>query len=158
MTHPGWVVAFGLILSSLASPGLFRLQIDTNHLTYLRHDRNTTRSFGFIDAHFGGVLPLEILVRAPEQDANQSIVEMTNLENDLRSLSGMGSVISVADFLSGGGYHRSGSSTGPNFFTDSYPKILLDQLGNQVPFSTRENSYFIRTDSSFFFGSPAEFT
>ena len=99
MRHPGRLVIAVLVLTGIAAIGLFRFRVETNHLAYLRNDRETTESFTFIDQHFGGILPLEILITVPAGDAARAVGRMASAEGELRLIDGLGSVVSAADLI-----------------------------------------------------------
>ncbi|MCX6833891.1 MAG: MMPL family transporter, partial [candidate division Zixibacteria bacterium] len=99
MRHPGRFVVGVLVLTVMTGIGLFRFKVETNHLSYLKNDKEITESFAFVDQHFGGVLPLEILITVPTKAAAQAVTKMVAAEKELRDIDGLGSVISAADLI-----------------------------------------------------------
>ena len=99
MKHPGRLVLGVLVLTIITGIGLFRFKVETNHLSYLRNDKEITESFAFVDQHFGGVLPLAILVTVPTRAAASAVRKMAAAEQELREIDGLGSVISAADLI-----------------------------------------------------------
>ena len=99
MKHPGRLVLAVIFLTIITGIGLFRFKVETNHLAYLRNDKDITESFAFVDKHFGGILPLEILVTVPTRAAALAVRNMAAAEQELRNIDGLGSVISAADLI-----------------------------------------------------------
>jgi hypothetical protein len=99
MKHPGRFVLGVLVLTIITGIGLFRFKVETNHLSYLKNDKEITESFAFVDQHFGGVLPLEILITVPMKAAASAVTDMAAAEKELREIDGFGSVISAADLI-----------------------------------------------------------
>lgn len=99
LPHPGRLVGIIIIAAVVAGAGVFRLRAETNHLEYLSRDRTVTESFLFVDSLLGGVIPVEILVDIPIDSAADPVMRILQVEDSLRALPGMGSVISAADFI-----------------------------------------------------------
>jgi predicted RND superfamily exporter protein len=100
MRHPGGLVLAVLVLTVVTGLGLFRFKVETNHLAYLKNDREITESFEFVDQQFGGVLPLEVVITVPARSSASAVKRMLLAERDLRELDGLGSVVSAADLIS----------------------------------------------------------
>jgi len=97
--RPGTCALAVAVITIAALVGVSQLRVETNHLAYLSRDRAVTESFEFVDSSFGGVLPLEILVDVPREHSADAIPVVAALQDSLRALDGLGSVISAADFI-----------------------------------------------------------
>ncbi|MDH4156897.1 MAG: MMPL family transporter, partial [candidate division Zixibacteria bacterium] len=147
LPRPGLFVTAIVGLTLLAGLGIQRLRVESNHLEYLSRDTDVTESFKFIDANFGGVLPLEILVDIPERRAAEAIAQIVGFEDSVRALEGIGSVISAADFI------VEAELSKPKRAASLRPPLYLDkglvpaQLWDLVTRPAAGGSYVDRTDS-----------
>jgi hypothetical protein len=99
LSRPYLFVIVIVAMTIVATAGVYRLRVETNHLSYLSRDKEITESFDFVNTEFGGVLPLEILIHMPRQTAAATIPLIVDFEDSLRAVNGIGSVISAADFI-----------------------------------------------------------
>jgi predicted RND superfamily exporter protein len=97
--HGKKIVRLVIIISAVAFIGLLKLDIATNHLYYFPESNPLRRSYQFVDEHFGGGLPLEILIKTSTDQMNQLITKLPDFESKLAALSGMGKVLSIYDAL-----------------------------------------------------------
>jgi len=65
----------------------------------LENHKEITESFAFVDQHFGGVLPLAILITVPTKAAASAVTMMAAAEQELREIDGLSSVISAAALI-----------------------------------------------------------
>jgi uncharacterized protein len=107
-----WILAASLLLGVVSALGLTRLRVDSNHLFYFRADEPIRRDYRFVDEHFGGAVPVEILVTRPRAELDRALGEVGRLAADLRALPGIGSVTSVAD-LAAGSPSETAAAAGP---------------------------------------------
>lgn len=97
--HGKKIVTLVIVISALAFLGLLKLDVATNHLYYFPESNPLRRSYQFVDEHFGGGLPLEILIKTSNDQMDQLITRLPDFENQLATLSGMGKVLSIYDAL-----------------------------------------------------------
>ena len=100
-SHYKSVVIISSVIAVILAGGTLFLRVETNHLEYLGDGSETVQAFRYVDRSFGGVLPLEILVEAGLSDAADAVKSILSFENNLRDVTGIGSVISAADFIAG---------------------------------------------------------
>jgi len=147
LPRPGLFVIVVAALTLVAGLGIRRLRVETNHLEYLSRDTAVTGSFKFIDANFGGVLPLEILVDVPERLAAEALHCIADIEDSVRALEGVGSVVSAVDFI------MEAERSKPQGAALLRPPLHLDkgfvpaQVWDLVTRPTAGGSYVERTDS-----------
>ncbi len=63
VNRAGWVAAGALIVLIAAGLGLARLSLDSQFSQYFKADSDIRQGLEYVDANFGGVLPLDIVVR-----------------------------------------------------------------------------------------------
>ncbi|GAB3375439.1 RND family transporter [Spongiibacter taiwanensis] len=100
------VILFGALLLALSVVGSLRLSVENSFINYFKKDTDVYRELAFIDQHFGGSTPLDIVYR-PERPAGQPsqlplrAIEVQNthrIQDMLDAQTGMGTTLSVVNF------------------------------------------------------------
>lgn len=97
--HPVAIMVGAVFVVILLAAGMLGLRVETNHLEYLPADNPLRRAFSFVDQNFGGVLPIEVVVTFPPDESAAVIPAINAFTTQLRGLTNMGAVVSVADLL-----------------------------------------------------------
>ncbi len=126
VARTGMIIAVALTLAGISSLGVLRLRVDSNHLFYFPPDEAVRRDYHFIDEHFGGAIPLEILVTGPREELNAMAASIDRLAAELRALPGIGSVTSVVDLAKRRGPPNHGPA-GDGFH--ALPTVLWEGIG-----------------------------
>jgi predicted RND superfamily exporter protein len=146
LPRPGRLVGIIIIMAIVAGAGVFRLKAETNHLEYLSRDRTVSESFSFVDTLLGGVLPVEILVDVPIDSAAGPVKRILQVEDSLRAMPSIGSVISAADFIQeaeSAKPQKSGPLEPPLFLSRGY---IPPQIWKQVSARSAGPGYVHRRD------------
>ncbi len=97
----GAVLAAAAALAVLSLVGLGSLRVDSNHLAYFGPETPLRTDYAFVDERFGGVIPLEILVRTRADDLGVDLERMTRLTTDVRGVEGVGRVVAPHELVGG---------------------------------------------------------
>jgi hypothetical protein len=99
--HPGKVLATAFVIAGVAMLGMFRLRVDTNHISFFRESHPLTQSARVIDTHLSGVYTFQIMLEgAPDSlKTPDALHRMDRLQNELRQFPFVKKVTSVADYV-----------------------------------------------------------
>ena len=102
---PRTIMIFWAVVSIASVLGCFRLTAENSFINYFRQSTDVYRELSFIDKDFGGSTPLDILYTIPKKDRHpellmtaNSVQKITDMQNMLKDIKGVGSITSVADF------------------------------------------------------------
>lgn len=101
--HPGKVVAVSVLLLAVSLSGLPRLQMGANVLEYFHQGERVRTDVEFVDAHMAGTTTLEVFIETPNDDGvkDPAVLEaMVRIQDWMETLDGIGTTISLADFVS----------------------------------------------------------
>lgn len=94
-----WGIALVILISVI---GIFRIRVETDHLTFFHKDSETYKSTIFIEKSLAGVSNLEIVVDTKKIDGvkdPENLKEIEKLVNFLRQQSEIDKAMSIIDFL-----------------------------------------------------------
>ena len=99
--HPRRVLAISLIVAALATAGIFRLRVDTNHINFFSSRHPLSRSAAVIDQNLSGVYSFNIMLEGPPDSLKtpDALQRLDRLEHELRKFPNVRKVISVADYV-----------------------------------------------------------
>ncbi|HJT98360.1 MAG TPA: MMPL family transporter, partial [Rhodanobacteraceae bacterium] len=99
--HPGRVLAGSLAVCVLASAGITRLRVDTNHIAFFSATHPLGRSARVIDRELGGVYSFQIMLEGPPESmaTPDALQRIDRVERSLRAFPHVRKVISVADYV-----------------------------------------------------------
>ena len=99
--RPGRVLAVSVGLAILASIGILRLRVDTNHISFFSADHPLGQSAAVIDKELGGVYSFQIMLEGPPESLKtpDALQRVDRLEEALRRFPYVRKVTSVADYV-----------------------------------------------------------
>ncbi len=96
-------LSFALLVAGVI--GCFRLTAENSFLNYFSESTDVYRELSFIDKHFGGSTPLDILYTIPENQKQADLVmtaeavqTVSEIHNVLREKEAVGNITSISDF------------------------------------------------------------
>ena len=100
-SHARLVLVTGAILTVLATVGVFRLRVDTNHINFFSAKHPLGQSAAIIDTRLGGIYSFQILLEGPADSVRQpdALARMEQLETELRALPFVRKVTGLADYV-----------------------------------------------------------
>jgi hypothetical protein len=99
--RPGRVLAVSVGLAMLASLGILRLRVDTNHISFFSANHPLGQSAAVIDKELGGVYSFQIMLEGPPESLKtpDALQRVDRLEEALRRFPYVRKVTSVADYV-----------------------------------------------------------
>ena len=99
--RPGRVLAVSVGLAVLASLGILRLRVDTNHISFFSANHPLGQSAAVIDKELGGVYSFQIMLEGPPESLKtpDTLQRVDRLEEALRRFPYVRKVTSVADYV-----------------------------------------------------------
>jgi uncharacterized protein len=99
--HARGVVLVSLAAAALATAGMWRLRVDTNHINFFPRQHPLTRSASVIDQSLSGIYSFNILLEGPPESMKTSdaLHRMERLRGELQRLPFVRKVVSVADYV-----------------------------------------------------------
>ncbi len=99
--HPGRVLAVSLIVALVAALGIFRLRVDTNHISFFSPRHPLGQSAAVIDQELGGVYSFQIMLEGEPESLKtpDALNRMDRLQAKLREFPHVRKVTSVADYV-----------------------------------------------------------
>ena len=99
--RPGRVLAVSVGLAVLASLGILRLRVDTNHISFFSANHPLGQSAAVIDKELGGVYSFQIMLEGPPESLKtpDALQRVDRLEEALRRFPYVRKVTSVADYV-----------------------------------------------------------
>ena len=90
-----------LVLAAIASFGIVRLRVDTNHINFFSPHHPLGQSARVIDDELSGIYSFQILLEGPPESLGtpESLQRMERLEDELRKMPDVKKVRSVADYV-----------------------------------------------------------
>ena len=95
------VLACAVVLAVLATAGISRLRVDTNHINFFAERHALHRSADVIDRHLSGIYSFNILLEGPPESMKtpDALRRMELLRERLQQLPFVRKVVSVADYV-----------------------------------------------------------
>jgi hypothetical protein len=99
--HPVPFLLVGLVLLITALAAIPRIQVETDDLTYFRHDSPTRRDTHTLQSHFGGVRPLDVVLHGePGSFSDPEVLgRMAAFQAWVTTLPGIDGATSAVDLL-----------------------------------------------------------
>jgi len=99
--RPRLVLIAATCLGCVASFGILRLRVDTNHINFFGARHPLAQSARIIDGELSGIYSFQIMLEGPPDSLGtpDSLRRMTQLEQDLRALDGVKKTRSAADYV-----------------------------------------------------------
>ena len=99
--HPGRVLTVSIALAIVATMGIRRLRVDTNHISFFSADHPLGQSAAIIDTELGGVYSFPIMLEGPPESLKtpDALRRVDRLEETLRTFPHVRKVTSVADYV-----------------------------------------------------------
>jgi predicted RND superfamily exporter protein len=97
----GAVVAVSLAAAVLATAGISRLRVDTNHINFFAGKHPLSRSADVIDRNLSGIYSFNVLLEGPPESLKtpDALRRMERLRQELERLPFVRKVVSVADYV-----------------------------------------------------------
>jgi predicted RND superfamily exporter protein len=97
----GLVMAVTVLLTVLAVVGLFRLRVDTNHISFFSANHPLGRSARVIDSKLSGIYTFQVLLEGPADSLRDpdALARMQKLENELRAIEQVKKVTGLSDYV-----------------------------------------------------------
>lgn len=103
--HSAGIVITCLIVAGLGVAGCFRLTAENSFLNYFSKSTDVYRELSFIDKHFGGSTPFDILYTIPPKQTQSDLVITADAVQTVRAIQdrlaenkAVGNITSIADF------------------------------------------------------------
>jgi hypothetical protein len=95
------VLVFALVAAVVASAGISRLRVDTNHINFFSERHSLHRSADVIDRYLSGIYSFNILLEGTPDSMKtpDALRRMERLREDLQQLPFVRKVVSVADYV-----------------------------------------------------------
>jgi predicted RND superfamily exporter protein len=95
------VLACALVAAALATAGISRLRVDTNHINFFSEQHELHRSADVIDRYLSGIYSFNILLEGPPESMKlpDTLARMERLRLELQRLPFVRKVVSVADYV-----------------------------------------------------------
>ena len=99
--HPGRVLMVSMALAVVATTGILKLRVDTNHISFFSADHPLGQSAAVIDTELGGVYSFQIMLEGPPESLKtpDALGRVDRLEDGLRTFPHVRKVTSVADYV-----------------------------------------------------------
>lgn len=104
-TREKWITGICAVVFLLGVLGCFRLTAENSFLNYFSDSTDVYRELSFIDKHFGGSTPLDLLYTIPEQQRQSDLVitakavaSISDIQKALEEKEAIGNITSIADF------------------------------------------------------------
>jgi predicted RND superfamily exporter protein len=99
--HPGRVLTVSIALAVVATMGILRLRVDTNHISFFSADHPLGQSAAIIDKELGGIYSFQIMLEGPPESLKtpDALQRVDRLEDALRTFPHVRKVTSVADYV-----------------------------------------------------------
>ena len=100
-TYPKRVIAAGVLIGVVASLGILRLRVDTNHINFFSRTHPISESAAVIDKDLSGVYSFQIMLEGPPESLKtpDALHRLDRLQEDLRRFPHVRKVTSVADYV-----------------------------------------------------------
>jgi len=99
--HPKLVLIVSVALTVIASAGILRLRVDTNHINFFSPRHPLGQSARVIDNELSGIYSFQVLLEGPPESLGtpENLQRMEKLEAELRTFPDVKKVRSVADYV-----------------------------------------------------------
>jgi predicted RND superfamily exporter protein len=99
--YPKRVLAVALIIGAIATGGVTRLRVDTNHINFFSGSHPLGQSARVIDRELSGVYSFQLMLEGPPDSLGtpDALQRIDRLENQLRRFEHVRKVTSVADYV-----------------------------------------------------------
>ena len=99
--HARTVLAVSLAAAVVATAGIWRLRVDTNHINFFAKTHPLSQSADVIDKSLSGIYSFNILLEGPPESMKSpdALARMERLRADLERLPFVRKVVSVADYV-----------------------------------------------------------
>jgi len=101
VAHAKPVLATALVAALVATAGMWRLRVDTNHINFFAERHPLHRSADVIDRYLAGIYSFNILLEGPPDSmkAPDTLQRIERLRHELQRLPFVRKVVSVADYV-----------------------------------------------------------
>ena len=101
VSHARPVLACAVVLAVIATAGMSRLRVDTNHINFFSERHALHRSADVIDRYLSGIYSFNILLEGPPESMKtpDALRRMEALREQLQRLPFVRKVVSVADYV-----------------------------------------------------------
>lgn len=103
--RPNLIIILSVVLFAAGVAGCFRLSAENSFLNYFSESTDVYRELSFIDKHFGGSTPLDVLYTIPKSQIQSDLVitagavqTVSKIHNVLREKEAVGNITSISDF------------------------------------------------------------
>ena len=103
--RPHLILILSAVLLAAGVAGCFRLSAENSFLNYFSDSTDVYRELSFIDKHFGGSTPLDVLYTIPKSQIQSDLVitadaiqTVSEIHNVLREKEAVGNITSISDF------------------------------------------------------------
>ena len=99
--HPGPVLIAALAVGLVATLGITRLRVDTNHINFFAASHPLGESARVIDQELSGVYSFQLMLEGPPDSLNtpDALQRIDRLQNELRKFDHVRKVTSIADYV-----------------------------------------------------------
>ena len=99
--HPGRVLTASLAVGLVAALGIFRLEVDTNHINFFAESHPLGESARVIDRELSGIYSFQLMLEGPPDSLTtpDALQRIDRLQGQLRGFPHVRKVTSVADYI-----------------------------------------------------------
>ncbi len=140
---PQGPVAAGLLLVllvGLSAAGMSRIEVETNHLKFLKDGSEVKKGNAFTEKHLAGLGPLEVLVKAPKEGGIKDpkvLRQMERFQADIVALPTVDKSVSLVQFVKE--MHQAFNAEDPAYYALPDTRNLVAQYILMYSFSGRDN-------------------
>jgi len=126
--HAPAVLVVAALVTIVATAGLLRLRVDTNHINFFSPEHPLGQSAAVIDQKLAGIYTFQILLEGPAESLRDpdALARMDRLEAELRTLPFVRKVTGLADYVKRV-HHELGDRTGPPVLPTD-PSVVAQEL------------------------------
>jgi predicted RND superfamily exporter protein len=121
------VLTIATVVTAVATLGLLRLRVDTNHINFFSAQHPLGQSAAIIDTKLAGIYTFQIFLEGPPDSLKQpdALQRMDRLSSELRQLPFVRKVTGVSDYVKRV-HHEIGEPGGPAIPAD--PSVIAQEL------------------------------
>ncbi|MCM8775824.1 MAG: efflux RND transporter permease subunit [Candidatus Omnitrophica bacterium] len=136
-----WLMTFFILsIVGISLAGISRIRVETNHLKFLRKHSPVKIATEYIQKNIAGIMPLEITVETPQEDAAKEpriLKQIEKLQNFLVTLPKVDKSVSMVQFIKE--MHQAMNNEDPDFYFIPDSRELIAQYILTYSFSGRDN-------------------
>ena len=100
-TFPVRVLVTSIVVTAIATAGLFKLHVDTNHINFFAKSHPLSQSAAVIDTKLSGIYAFQVFLEGPADSLRtpDALQRIDKLDGELRAMPFVRKVVSLADYV-----------------------------------------------------------